>query len=75
MNAAARFIANTSAFPSAVGDGGLTKREYFAAAAMQGLCANSVPGSHDSFPGKSLPGIAVLYADELIVELAKAVRS
>jgi hypothetical protein len=26
--------------------GGLTKREWFAGMALQGLCANSIPGNH-----------------------------
>lgn len=52
---------------------GLTKREYLAAMAMQGLCANSVPGSHHGF--KALTSEAVQYADALIDELNKPVQS
>jgi hypothetical protein len=48
---------------------GLTKREYFAAMAMQGLCANSIPGSHHSF--NNTANEAVRYADALLAELAK----
>lgn len=45
----------------------LTKREYFAAMAMQGLCANSVSGRHRSF--ENLTEEAVYYADNLIERL------
>ena len=46
---------------------GLTKREYFAAMAMQGLCANSVPGEHHM--PKNLVSEALEYADELLKKL------
>lgn len=46
---------------------GLTKREMFAMAAMQGLCANSNPGSHHSF--QNLCAEAIAYADELLKQL------
>ncbi len=46
---------------------GLSKREMFAMAAMQGLCANSIPGSHHGF--KELASEAVAYADALLAEL------
>ena len=49
---------------------GLTKREYFAAMAMQGLCANSIPGNQH-IPN-NLASEAVVYADALIAELSKA---
>lgn len=49
---------------------GLSKREYFAAMAMQGLCANSIPGSHHR-PGILIPE-AIQYADALIEELNKS---
>jgi hypothetical protein len=52
--------------------GGLTKRQYFAAVAMQGLTANSVPGQHH-MPA-NLAQEAVQYADALIAELEKATR-
>ncbi len=48
---------------------GLTKRELFAAMAMQGQCANSIPGSHHSFENTARD--AVQYADALLKELAK----
>lgn len=46
-----------------VGFGGLTKREYFAAMAMQGLLANTTDG----------PTVkqAVLFADAIMAELEK----
>jgi len=43
---------------------GLTKREAFAMAAMQGLCANSIPGSHHHFENLAIE--SVKYADALI---------
>ena len=48
---------------------GRTKREMFAMAAMQGLCANSIPGHHHSpdFLSKE----AVMYADALLAELER----
>ena len=49
---------------------GLTKREHFAALAMQGLCASSIPGNHHGF--QNLAAEAVQYADALIAELHKA---
>jgi hypothetical protein len=59
------------AFPSKSQQGfmseGMTKREYFAALAMQGLCACSIAGSHKMFD--TLAKEAVLYADELIKAL------
>jgi len=48
---------------------GLTKREMFAMAAMQGLCANSIAGSHHTF--KNLAAEAVAYADALLAELER----
>ena len=52
---------------------GLTKREYFAAMAMQGLLMNYVVngqyGSHPDFPMVS--SIAVRCADSLLEELEK----
>lgn len=50
---------------------GLTKREYFAAMALQGFCANSIPGSHHAEHARD----AVFEADALMLELAKAPRS
>jgi len=48
---------------------GLTKREYFAAKAMSGLLANSVPGVH--YRIEKIPPEAVAYADALMKELEK----
>jgi len=48
---------------------GLTIRQHFAAMAMQGLCANSIPGQHHSFERLSFE--AVQMADALIKELNK----
>jgi len=48
---------------------GLTKREYFAAMAMQGLCANSIPGNHHK--PETLCKDAVEYTNALIKELDK----
>jgi hypothetical protein len=46
---------------------GLTKREYFAAMAMQGLCANQHPlTSHDN---REIANYAVCQADALIEAL------
>jgi hypothetical protein len=44
--------------------GGLTKREYFAVMALQGLLSNSKPV-------KDIVAVAVNAADELIIELNK----
>lgn len=48
---------------------GLTKREMFAMAAMQGLCANSIVGSH--YHTDKLSKYAVMYADALLAELER----
>ena len=47
----------------------ITKREQFAAMAMQGLCACGVPGTHNQ--PKNLSAEAVRQADALLAELAK----
>lgn len=63
--------ANVNAFPRMFGNDapkdGLTKREYFAAMAMQGLlaCPNNVNMAQDIAKG------AVIMADQLIIELNK----
>jgi hypothetical protein len=62
---------NESAFPiiaeDYIIDGGLTKREYFAAMALQGLLTdNESPNSREEFAG-----YAVKFADALIEELNK----
>lgn len=54
--------------------GGLSKRELFAAMAMQGFCANSfcaenLKSLQDS--GATLPALSVAAADGLIAELEK----
>jgi len=46
---------------------GLTKRETFAMHAMQGLCANSIPGSHCT--PNNLTRAAIEYADTLLAAL------
>ena len=67
---------NNTAFPKELTDRysyGLTKREYFAAKALQGILAR-----HDSYPYKSredflksITSISVELADQLIIELNK----
>jgi hypothetical protein len=63
--------ASVNAFPRMFGNDapqdGLTKREYFAALAMQGLlaCPNNVNMAQDIAKG------AVIVADQLIIELNK----
>lgn len=49
-------------------EGGLTKREAFAMAALQGALANSAAGG---FVTDKIAGIAVQAADRLLAELAK----
>lgn len=51
---------------SFIGEPGLTKREFFAVAALQGLLATSV-----SLGGKNVAELAVNAADLLILELNK----
>lgn len=48
---------------------GLTKREMFAAMAMQGICGDGIPGSHHKHATTAMD--AVSYADELLKALAK----
>ncbi len=50
--------------------GGLTKRELFAALAMQGLCACSHDKAID-LSGKDGADIAIVWADALIAKLAE----
>lgn len=60
-------IADDSAFPLHEGAfPGLTKRELFAAMAMQGLAADPEPRG-----GMEAASVAVEWADALIAELAK----
>lgn len=47
----------------------ISKREYFAAMALQGIMANSIPGSHH-VPSETVKQ-AVERADALIAELEK----
>lgn len=50
---------------------GMTKREYFAALAMQGLCAD--PNNHDIFSSiEHAAQNAVAIADALLAELERA---
>ena len=49
---------------------GLTKREYFAGLAMQGLLANP-----DLYVNMKIGQEAVLLADELLAELAKPTKT
>jgi hypothetical protein len=48
---------------------GLTKREYFAGLAMQGLLANSALHSHERFDIKGCAISAVSLAEELLKQL------
>ena len=48
---------------------GLTKREAFAMAAMQGICGDGIPGTHH-MPNQTAAD-AVAQADALLKELAK----
>ncbi len=51
---------------------GLTKRELFAAMAMQGILANEGPASNDDPKARAGDiGRAVAYADALLAELAR----
>ena len=47
--------------------GGLTKREYFAAMAMQGICAN--PTTDIKPYGTAIAKVSIEIADELIKQL------
>jgi hypothetical protein len=53
------------------GSTGLTKREYFAALAMQGLCANSNRDGAWSHTADDVADAAVRYADALLDELER----
>ena len=63
---------NDSAHPT-LGQNGLTKREYFAAAALQGMLANSYSNGSTQplaeYPFKDLGEFAVAAADALIEAL------
>jgi hypothetical protein len=63
---------NDQAFPKhpySYSDSGLTKREYFAAMAMQGICANSSLAERSSY--NSFAEWSVQQADALIEALNK----
>lgn len=63
---------NVNAFPRMFGNDapkdGLSKREYFAAVALQGLLAYPNNGESDA---ETLAKCAVIAADQLIIELNK----
>lgn len=64
--------ANDQAFPTPEGDfthyvAGLTKLEYFAGLAMQGLCCNPVIAANN----EAVAAVAVSMAQALISELEK----
>lgn len=71
--------ANESAMPVSTNDltkpRGLTKREYFAGLAMQGILGNSkllaAIESMDGEPSRNTVIIALCHADALLAELAK----
>jgi hypothetical protein len=50
---------------------GLTKREYFAALAMQGVCANHANTENAKQDSKWIAETATIIADSLIKELNK----
>lgn len=49
--------------------GGMSLRDYFAAQALMGLCANSVPGSHHSTENRVRDAYEI--ADAMIAERNK----
>ena len=61
------------AFPTGCpADRGLTKREYFAALAMQGFAADGAAGAvYTEWAAKWVAARSVEFADALIAELAK----
>lgn len=52
--------------------GGLTKREHFAAMAMQGLASNSDDGGEWSHDAETCAVVAVKYADALLAALSQS---
>ena len=64
------YIGQEEFSPELVGSDGLTKRELFAAMAMQGLLA--CPGEPSSL---SIAELSVIHADALISELSKGTES
>jgi len=72
-----KFNGGNPSYPVATNDSiyaGLTKRELFAAMAMQGYCARDIYGSmNDTSPSwLDRAKLAVLHADALLAELEKA---
>lgn len=65
------FIANTKDISKEHGANGLTKREYFAALAMQGLCVNAGRNGHEFKYPKKIAQTAIEVADNLLSELEK----
>lgn len=51
---------------------GLTKREYFAAMAMQGLCVGRITGELKQGECVDIAEMSLLIADEVIKQLDKA---
>ena len=69
---------NNTAFPSDIHrytDGGLTKREYFAAMAMQGMLANPngtmMQGGDRTLHPDHISKMALIHADAVLKELDK----
>jgi hypothetical protein len=60
-----------SAFCNGYEDPGLTKREYFAGLAMQGLLALPVPDRNNRMPSDEIAELCCGMADVLIAELNK----
>ncbi len=55
-----------------IGNLGLTKREYFAGLAMQGLMSSFTENAENGFYGtKEVVSTAIEYADELLKQLEK----
>lgn len=61
--------ANDSAFPANGVTDALTKREYFAALAMQGMLANGDAGRNDESAYQALADSSLMAADALIKAL------
>ena len=67
--------AHASAYPSVAGDPGLTKREIFAAMAMQGIFANGVILERHGLAGDDVAKAAVNAADALLARLSETVSA
>lgn len=59
---------NDPAFPNII-DPGLTKREYIATKAMQGILSHRLPNTE--YHEKDVAAVATIFADALIAELSK----